>query len=211
MRSLLSIAFLACSLSGVAQNTEYTDARTTRESFSHISDKEIRADLSAFTIAGIAESINKPVLKRLPATSFGADFIRYDSNNLRVTIQSAPFNIAKHKMLYDGKYLVKIDNKPYFGNYTKVPKIVISAVIVVSGKDTIAIPPAAWADLYNPHFTYDDGTGTVKSQDAVYISTDKRKIYIYMLNRDESGSYEVTWIIRDNKYLKRVVDFGFTK
>jgi hypothetical protein len=31
-----------------------------------------------------------------------------------------------------------------------------------------------------------------------------------MLNKDEYGSYEVTWVIQDNKYLRRVIDFGFT-
>jgi hypothetical protein len=112
--------------------------------------------------------------------------------------------------MYDGKYLVRIDNRAYFGNYTKVPRIGIASVTVTIGKDTVAIPASAYADLYNPHFAYGDGSGIMKSQDAVYISGDKRKIYIYMLNRDDKGSYEVTWIIQDNKYLKRVIDFGFT-
>jgi hypothetical protein len=79
------------------------------------------------------------------------------------------------------------------------------------GKDSVAIPPAAYADLYEPDFTYRDGAGQIKSYNKVYISPDKKKIYIYMLNRDEAGSYEVTWVIQDKKYLRRVVDFGFLK
>ena len=72
-------------------------------------------------------------------------------------------------------------------------------------------PPAAYADLYEPDFTYRDAAGTVKSYNKVLISPDKKKIYIYMLNRDELGSYEVTWVIKDKQYLRRVVDFGFLK
>jgi hypothetical protein len=211
MRYTFFLLLMCNVLAGFTQDTEYTDARNTRESFSRLYDKDIKGDLASFTIAGIAESINKPVLKVLPVTKYGDDYIKYDSNNLQVIIKAGVFNIIKHKLHFEGKYLVRIDNKPYFGNYTKVPQVGIAAVTVVSGKDTIAIPPAAFADLYNPHFTYTDASGIIKSQDAVYISGDKRKIYIYMLNRDDKGSYEVTWIIQDNKYLRRVIDFGFTK
>ncbi len=211
MRSIFFLFFACSVMACVAQDAEFTDMRNNRESFSRVYDKEIRGELASFTIAGIAESINKPVLKKLPAIKYGNDFIRYDSNNLQITIQAGVFNSAKHKLLYDGKYLVKIDNKPYFGNYTRIPQVSIAAVTVVAGKDSIAIPATAWADLYNPHFTYIDESGIIKSQDAVYISPDKRRMYIYMLNRDDNGSYEVTWIIQDNKYLRRVIDFGFTK
>jgi hypothetical protein len=51
----------------------------------------------------------------------------------------------------------------------------------------------------------------VKSYNKVFVSPDKKKVYIYMLNRDNLGSYEVTWVIQDKKYLRRVVDFGFLK
>jgi len=32
-----------------------------------------------------------------------------------------------------------------------------------------------------------------------------------MLKREAGGSYEVTWVIQNGKYLRRVVDFGFLK
>jgi hypothetical protein len=112
--------------------------------------------------------------------------------------------------LYDEKYLVKIDNKGYFGDYGKVPKTAIAEVTVVVNRDTIAIPAAAYADLYNPIFTYKEG-GVEKSHNSVLVSADGRKIYIYMLKRESGGSYEVTWVIQDKKYLRKVVDFGFLK
>jgi len=30
-----------------------------------------------------------------------------------------------------------------------------------------------------------------------------------MLSMDDRGSYEVTWVIQDKQYIRRVVDFGF--
>jgi hypothetical protein len=45
----------------------------------------------------------------------------------------------------------------------------------------------------------------------VYRSADGKRIYIYMLKRETGGSYEVTWVIQDKKYLRRIIDFGFLK
>jgi hypothetical protein len=114
-------------------------------------------------------------------------------------------------MYYDEKYLVKIDNKPFYGSFGKLPKTTIEKVVVIMNNDTIPVPPTAYADLYNPSFTYRDASGTQRTLNSVYLSNDKRKVYIYMLNKDEAGSYEVTWVIQDKKYLRRVVDYGFLK
>jgi hypothetical protein len=122
-----------------------------------------------------------------------------------------PFDASKHKLsFYDEKYLVKIDNKPYFGDYGKVPKTTVGQVTAVIAGDTVAIPPAALTDLCNPILSFSDH-GVQKSQSKVYLSNDGRRIYIYMLKRETGGSYEVTWVIQDKKYVKRVVDFGFLK
>ena len=210
MRFLPCLVLLWIYLGAMAQDPEYTDFRGTRESFARIYDKVLRSDLTAFTIGGIGESVNKPVLTKIPAVKYGNDFISFDSANLRITIRAAVFTAAKHKLYYEGKFLTKIDGKAYFGNYTKVPQYGIASLLVLVGKDTVSIPPNAFADLYNPHFVYADGSGVLLSQDAVYLSLDKRRIYIYMLNKDEHGSYEVTWVIQDNRYLRRVIDYGFT-
>jgi hypothetical protein len=86
----------------------------------------------------------------------------------------------------------------------------VGSITVIIDKDTVAIPPTAYFDLYNPQFTFAEG-GNQKSNNGVYLSPDKRKIYIYMLSRDNNGNYEVTWVIQDKKYLRRVVDYGFLK
>ena len=211
MRIVLSLFLVFCTLRSLAQDADFNDYRKKTESFSRIYDKGIRSDLASFTIGGIQESLGQTPLKRIPAVQYGPDFINYDSGDIKITIRTGIFNAGKHKLYYEAKHLVKIDNKPYYGNYGKVPGTNIAGILVLAGKDTVQIPASAYGDLYNPGLTYRDASGNVSSQDAVYLSNDKRNIYIYMLNRDDTGSYEVTWIIQDKKYLKRVIDYGFSQ
>ncbi len=211
MRFVITFLLLGFCLDLFAQDAEFVDQRTKKESFLRVYDKDQRGDLACFTLGGIEESMGKGKLKRVPLTNFGPDFIRFDSNNIQVTIRSGIFFSTKHKMGIQGGHVTKIDNRPYFGNYGKVPTTNIASVTVVIDKDTVVIPPAAYADLYNPQFVYRDAGGVNRTQDAVYLSEDKRKIYIYMLNKDDTGSYEVTWIIQEKAYNRRVIDYGFTK
>jgi hypothetical protein len=210
MRLLICLLFLFAQFSILAQEEDYNDYRRKSESFVRIYDKALRADVASFAIGGIEESLSVPVLKKLPIRAYGSDFVQFDSAGIRVLIQSAVFDPSRHKLAFEAKRLVKIDNKPFFGNYFKVPTTRVSRLTVVLGKDTLAIPPSAIVDLYNPGFVFHDASGNLRSQDAVYLSADKRRIYIYMLNKDDTGSYEVTWVIQDRAYLRRVLDFGFS-
>jgi hypothetical protein len=210
MRTLFFFFFFSCGLGCLALDQDYNDYRRKTESFSHIYDKSLRSDLACFTIGGIEESLGKTPLAKLPVSSYGSNYISFDTSRIQVTIRAAPFVVGKHKMQYEGKHLVRIDNRPYYGNYGKVPALAITGLLVILDHDTVAIPTSAYQDLYNPSFTYKDASGGLMSQDAVFLSADKRTIYIYMLNKDNSGSYEVTWIIQDKKYLRRILDWGFT-
>jgi hypothetical protein len=78
--------------------------------------------------------------------------------------------------------------------------------MVILKNDTIEIPKTAYRDLYDPAFTYSH-KGDAKSLNGIFFSADGRKIYIYLLNKEKTGSYEVTWVIQDKKYLRRVIDF----
>lgn len=211
MRIICFVLIVNISFLCHAQTDDYPDYRSKKEIFSRIVEKDIRSDIASYSMGGIDESIGKLPLKTIPATGYGSNFISFGNNNIHVTITGGAFDPTKHKLGYfDEKYLVKIDNKSYFGNYGKVPKTTIEKVIVVIDNDTVAIPPAAFSDLYNPIFTVSEG-GVQKSNNKVYLSADGRKIYVYMLKQESGGSYEVTWIIQDKKYLRRVVDFGFLK
>lgn len=187
---------------------EYQDTRRKNESFAKLPKTEIRADLATFTLSGIDEAVGKEELQKIPFTTFGSDFMNFEGDNIKASIKLSNFNPAKHKLDYDEKYLIRIDRKTYYGNYSNVPKTYIDKISVTVGQDSITIPPAAYADLYNLNFTYSD-KGTLRSGNGIYKSKDGHRIYLYVFSKDATGSYEVTWIFQDKNYLRRVLDYGF--
>jgi hypothetical protein len=199
---------LSLLLSIVCKAQDFTDIRRKTESFSKLQPREVRADVATFALAGISESVNTVQLPKIPYTSFSKDSMLISGEGIKAIVKISPFDAAKHKLSYDEKYLVRIDKRPYYGDYGNVPKTSISDVIVILGNDTVAIPPAAYSDLHNLNFTYLD-KGVQRTTDAIYRSKDGRRIYVYLFSKDNTGSYEVTWIIQDGKYLRRVLDYGF--
>ncbi len=190
---------------------DFPDYRSKRENFTKMQEKDVRGEMAAFAMAGIDESTGKPPLKKVPMSDYGNNYMTFEGNDLHVKVTVAPFIAANHKLKYfDEKHLVRIDNKPFYGSFGVVPKSGIKSVAVMIGKDSVQIPEAAYNDIYNPSFSYQDA-GSTKTLNTLYMSNDNRTIYIYMLSKDTSGSYEVTWVIRDKKYLRRVVDFNLLK
>ena len=210
MRFILCCVLVLSGIVSFAQD-EFPDYRSKRENFTKMQEKDVRGEIASFAMAGIDESTGKLPMKKLPVKDFGNTFMAFEGNNIQVTVTVAPYIAAKHKLkLVEEKHVVKIDNKPYYGSFGVVPKTGIQSITVLINKDSVQIPEAAYADIYNPSFSYSDG-GTLKTLNAVYVSNDNRTIYIYMLSKDTAGSYEVTWVIRDKKYLRRVIDWGLLK
>ena len=206
MRILLFAALTCSTLTAAAQTVQdFPDYRPKRDNLSKTPDPVIKHDLIFFTLAGLDQRVGQPQATSLPVTAFGSDYVTFGQDQLRIIIKSTPFVAGKRKMGYIDKHLVRIDNKPYFGNYGLMPTTAIQSVTLIDGKDTVQVPPAAFADLYEPQFMYADGTGS-KTHDGVYRSPDNHTIYVYMLNKEVNGYYEVTWVIRDHQYVRRVVD-----
>jgi hypothetical protein len=196
--------------SAFAQDDDIPDYRSKRDNLSKMIEKDIRADLAQFTFAGISESLEKHKLEQVPATEIKNDEIIFSNDTMSVKITTGGFDATKHKVTwYDDKYAVKLDNHAFWGTENKVPRTSITSVVAVMGLDTIVAPPAAYADLYEPRLYFKDANGNAKSYCNVYVAPDHRKIYVYMLNGEGNGRYEVTWIIQDKHYLRRVVDWGF--
>jgi hypothetical protein len=192
-----------------AQSTDdYQDTRKKNESFSRLPKTEIRIDLATFTLTGIDEAVGKEELKKIPFTNFGSDYMNFEGDDIKASVKLSPFEPGKHKLDYDEKYLIRIDRKTYYGNFGNLPKTCISKMIVTIGGDSVTIPPAAWSDLYNVNLTYMD-RGTLRSRNGIYKSRDGHRIYMYLFCKDATGSYEVTWVLQDKKYLRRVLDYGF--
>jgi hypothetical protein len=208
MKTILLILACLAGFTSIAQE-EITDTRKKNESFVRMPKDQTRSDLSTFTMSGIDESINKELLKKIPFKTTGPDSMTFEGEGIFARIRTAPFDASKHKLEYDEKTLTKIDKKTYYGGYGSLPKTKISEVFFMVGKDTVKIPPAAYADLYNLNLTYRDKGGKERSTNAIYLSKDGRNKYLYLFCKDKTGNYEVTWIIRDKGYVRRVLDYDF--
>ncbi len=191
-----------------AQDLDFQDTRRKTESFVKLQPKDVRADVATFALGGISESVGALPLPKISYKSFSEDSMLFEGDGIKAKIKISPFDVAKHKLSYDEKYLVRIDKKTYYGNYGKIPKTYISDVMITIGNDTVLIPPTAYNDLYNLNLTYND-IGVKRTTNAIYKSKDGHRIYLYLFCKDNSGSYEVTLIIQDKKYLRRVLDYGF--
>jgi hypothetical protein len=191
-----------------AQNDDFQDTRRKNESFARLQPKEFRSDVATFALAGISESVGAIPLEKISYESFGTDSMTFAGDKIKAKVKISRFDPAKHKLTYDEKYLTRIDKKAYYGNYGNMPKTYISDVSVIISGDTVKIPPAAYSDLFNLNLTYSD-QGVKRTTNAIYKSQDGDRIYLYLFCKDNTGSYEVTWIFQNRKYVRRVLDYGF--
>lgn len=211
MRFFLCCLLFIYSVNAMTQELDFRDYRTKKESFSKIPEKDVRADIASFAVGGIDESIGKLPLNKIGVSKYENNFMSFEGNNIKVIITIGRFEPSKHKLVKDEDHVVKIDNKPFFGNYGEMPNTHIQSLTILINNDTIPVPPTAYADLCNVSFTYRDKSGTERSNNGVYLSKDNRKVYIYLMNKDADGGYEATWVIQDKKFLRRVLDYGMIK
>lgn len=213
MKKILAAIFILYSFNSIAQvqkpkkNYEYQDTRKKTESFTKL-PPDLKSELSTFTFSGIDMGIKRDPLTKISYKSIGPDFITFEASDIKATITTTPFDAAKHRIDYDEGYPIRIDRKPYYGGYGNMPKKYINNITIVMGKDTVAIPAAAYADLYNLNFAYSD-KGTERTTNGIYRSGNSHRIYLYLFSKDNTGSYEITWVIYDKKYVRRVLDYGF--
>ncbi|GGB01207.1 hypothetical protein [Puia dinghuensis] len=208
MRQTICLLLVLCGLSGMAQDLDFPDFRNKKDNFAKISDKDMRADVASFALAAVDESIGKAPLAAVPVVDYGPNFIKYSDDNIQVTIKTGIFFQSRHKLMMQEGHLLRIDGKPYYGGVIgEPPHTTIESITVLVGKDTVAIPPTAFFDLYDPKFSFREN-GATRSRNGVFLSGDKHTFYIYLLNIDNKGT-EYTFVIRNKQYLRRIVDWGF--
>jgi hypothetical protein len=187
---------------------DFPDTRVKHESFLKLPKNEIRSELASFTLGGISESVGKGDMKKISFGAHSASSMAFEEDNIKAVVTTAPFDASKHKLQWDDeKYLIKIDRRTYYGGYPNLPKTYINLVQLIIDKDTVAIPAAAYSDLYNLNLTYQD-KGRERSTNAIYLSKYGNRVYFYLFCKDQTGSYEVTFVIQDKKYVRRVLDYG---
>ena len=206
---IVSILVFSCSATfAQKKNYEYQDTRKKNESYAKLPKDQVRSDLATFTLSGVDESVAREDFIKIPFTSFDASRMTFEGDDIKASVTTSPFDAKKHRLDYDEGWLIKIDRKPFYGGYGTVPKNYIGSIIMTVGQDSVSIPQAAYADLYNLNLTYKD-KGVEKSRNGIFSSKDGHRIYLYLFCKDASGSYEVTFIIQDKRYIKRVLDYGF--
>lgn len=216
MKILFSV-FSFLIVQGIAAQNFSPDFRNKKESLLKVGEKDIRADVVTFALTGVEENIHQDPLPKLALTSFDQTFVQFEGNvpymqfanvHLKVKITTEIFDSTKNKVTRSLGKVVKINNRPYFGNYGFTPATYIKEVLVMINNDTIVIPPGVYSDIFNLKLSYIDKQGTERSKNGVFLSADRRKIYVYLFCKDNSGGYEVTWVIQDKKYLRRILDYG---
>ena len=160
-----------------------------QESIIYLTDTLIRNEISLFNVNSFtATNTNihfRPKLSEIP---------------LEVCTDSSAFF---HKgNLYASEIIVHISSE----NINSTSRI--KEVNFFHYKYGITLPDSAISGLYQPKFCSElqNSKSAVSSNCRVFRSEDKRRVYIYMLNGDGNASYEVTWIIKDSKYFKRIID-----
>ena len=200
--------FAIISLNAFAQDDVIPDLRGDKESLDKLKDKTLKAELSTFTDAG-SNIKNKTVnVLGIPLTEYSDAYSIFEEDSAKFKIVTGNFNRSLHKYSAINGDNIKIDNKPFYGTDGNLPTKQINSIFVIIGSDTVKIPKIAFTDLYQPSLSWKEDSKTVGFL-RVYSSTDKKRFYIHMQNSDGAGFYEVTFMIRNKKYVGRVIDYGF--
>jgi len=150
------------------------------------------------------------LLDEIPVTSHTNSSMTLNNNDLTIKIEIDTFIAINHKLKYsktDNNVLIMIDGRIFWGTDGGIPRKIIKSVMCQIGNKKIAIPFKDFCDLYEPNImSHPNYYKKMEYHCKVYLSKDKKRIYIYMMNGDGAGSYEVTWIIQNKKYKRRVID-----
>lgn len=187
------------------------------DGFMKLNDGVIKREIAFFNIASSftteTDSFPKIKVNEIPLLTCTDSSASFSDSNITVQIYGSKFIPGGHKLTYvksPDASLILIDDKPFWETDGEVPNEKIKSVVFRHGKYQMTLPDNAISDLYEPNFcTKNRGTGTTTFHCKVYRSDDKKRVYIYMVNSDGAGGYEVTWVIQDSKYYTRVVDYGF--
>ncbi|NOU47276.1 MAG: hypothetical protein HOO86_09460 [Bacteroidales bacterium] len=187
------------------------------ESFMQLKEGAIKGEIAYFSYTGSlmteSDSFPKTKVNDITIVSCTDSSATFSKDNLKINLRSVKFDTAGHKLTYDPKqpFLIMIDDKYFWGTDGGVPKERIESVTLQNGKHRITLPDSAISGIYEPNFCDNDKETKKVSHISckTFQSVDKKRIYIYMQNSDGAGGYELTWIIQDNKYYGRIIDYGF--
>jgi hypothetical protein len=164
---------------------QHTIIATPKTSLTALKDSTLFCEIASFTLRGKAlnnrQSCNS--LRELPIGKRGKNFANFSNGFFGSSLVTISINDSTGGI----QYLTCSIGNPYFPG---------------------ALPDSAFSDIYAPRIynTYSKKKTKSDPSSKVLISNDRRRAYIYMINGEGADRYEVTWIIKDQKYFGRVID-----
>lgn len=193
----------------VAQHSSPINSIEGVNNLESIKDKTIRNELKPLLYNYSHDSLSSDLLS-IPILETNEFYSTIIGEGIEITIHGESFIPAEHSIAtnYDSLNQVhglkEIDGKAFWGTHGTIPKTKVSAIDVKINGTVISFPDSATDGIYNPNF----GCNDIDCFNFVYKSKDKERVYIKMDNSDASGFYQVVWIIKDEKYIGRVIDPG---
>lgn len=189
------------------------DSKGMYESFFSLRDSVMRNEIGSFSFTGsIIGLTGKASLREFNVLSQTQYTITLMLDDIKVHIARGPFNHTAHRLSYYGPYgyVYKIDGRFFWGFDGRTPEKQIYAVQVFFGNQLVQLPRSAYRDIFEPNFCFRRrALRPVECHARAFLSDDGQRLYIYMLNSRVPSLYEVCWIISEEKYLGRVVDYAY--
>jgi hypothetical protein len=123
--------------------------------------------------------------------------LRVHNDSLTVELATTAFQEKEHTVQKDNGAIQKIDGRRPLGTDGERPLDQLIRLRVTIKGDTVDIPATACENLYDP------------TLETCKVFSDNRSgfMYIHLLsNRSAAGGYEMVWIFKNNRYVKRYVD-----
>lgn len=189
------------------------DSKGMYESFFALRDSVMRREIGSFTFTGsIIGLSDKAAIREFAVMSQTNHSITLFLDDIKVHITTGPFMRAGRRLNYHGPYgyVHRIDGRNFWGYDGSVPDRQIYSVKVFYGQQQVQLPSAAYRDIFEPNLcTRPRLFAPVRCYPRAFLSEDGRRVYIYMLNSRVPSLYEVCWIVSDEKYIGRVVDYAY--
>ncbi|KXK57914.1 MAG: hypothetical protein UZ07_CHB004000126 [Chlorobi bacterium OLB7] len=122
-------------------------------------------------------------------------------NRYVVRIIKKKFHPKQHRITRDSVgWVTRIDGQTFWGTDGGLPRDEIKKIQVFINGRAIAIPNRAWKPYYEPSLYIPDSTSSFFYVSA-YESRNEQYCYLYMLNSDGAGAYEVKFIFDHHQYI----------
>ncbi len=189
------------------------DSKGMYESYFSLRDSVMRQEIGSFSFTGSMLGLTgKTSLREFDVLSQTQYTITLMLEDIKVHIARGPFNHTAHRLSYYGPYgyVYKIDGRSFWGYDGSIPEKQIYAVQVFFGNNLMELPRRAYRDIFEPNFCFRSRAFRPEECYArAFLSEDGQRLYIYMLNSRVPSLYEVCWIISEEEYLGRVVDYAY--